>query len=81
MSLALTDPPEVPGRALLWGLALSLALHAVAVSVLSQTEAAPRRWWRRARAARIWTASKRSPRPSSIWRRRSSCPSPRWRCR
>ncbi|KQB14068.1 TonB family protein [Rhodobacter capsulatus] len=41
MSLALTDPPEAPGRALLWGLALSVALHAVAVSVLSQTEAAP----------------------------------------
>lgn len=41
MSLALAYPPEAPGRALLWGLALSLALHAVAVSVLSQTEAAP----------------------------------------
>ena len=41
MSLALADPPEAPTRALLWGLAVSLALHGVAVAVLSDTEAAP----------------------------------------
>lgn len=41
MSLALAESPEGPGRALLWGLAVSLALHGLAVAVLSQTEAAP----------------------------------------
>ncbi|PYF11849.1 outer membrane transport energization protein TonB [Rhodobacter viridis] len=41
MSLALSERPEGPGRALLLGLAVSVAVHAVAVTVLSQTEAAP----------------------------------------
>ena len=41
MSLALAERPEGPGRALLLGLAVSVALHGLAVTMLSQTEAAP----------------------------------------
>jgi len=41
VSLALSERPEAPGRALLLGLAVSVAVHALAVTVLSQTEAAP----------------------------------------
>jgi len=41
VSLALSERPEGPGRALLLGLAVSVAVHALAVTVLSQTEAAP----------------------------------------
>jgi len=41
VSLALSERPEGPGRALLLGLAVSVAVHAMAVTVLSQTEAAP----------------------------------------
>ena len=41
MSLALSERPEAPSRALLLGLAVSVAVHALAVTVLSQTEAAP----------------------------------------
>ncbi|WP_444453655.1 energy transducer TonB family protein [Rhodobacter capsulatus] len=41
MSLALSDRPEGPGRALLLGLVVSVVVHGLAVTVLSQTEAAP----------------------------------------
>ena len=41
MSLALPERPEGPGRALLLGLAISVVVHGLAVTLLSQTEAAP----------------------------------------
>ena len=41
MSLVLEGHGDAPGRALFWGLAVSLALHGSAVAVVSQTRAAP----------------------------------------
>ncbi|MBZ4023698.1 hypothetical protein CKO11_14690, partial [Rhodobacter sp. TJ_12] len=41
MSLALPERPEGPGRALLLGLAVSVVVHGLAVTLLSGREAAP----------------------------------------